>query len=39
MLAALLANHEVSLHGKHAIDPTRPLPATLDNFGTQLRIA
>lgn len=39
MLAAVLAHHEVSLHGKHAIDPTRPLPATLDNFGTQLRIA
>lgn len=35
-LAAILAGHDVSVHGKHAIDPPGPLPATLDNFSMRL---
>jgi cytochrome P450 len=38
MLAGVLAGHDVTLLGKPAIDPHRPLPATLDNFSTTLRI-
>lgn len=35
-IAALLADQDVALLGKHAIDPPAPLPATLDNFSIRL---
>jgi cytochrome P450 len=38
MLARVLAGHDVTLLDKPAIDPNRPLPATLDNFSTRLRV-